>query len=753
MLCFAMLAGSALPSLAGPPEWRVFLAGNDVTGTASPLESARILLVDAAALAPSLGMSVQVVLTDVVIRDIQNREWRGTTGSLVLDGPAAEIPLARPLRIENRSVYLPITTLADLAMLSLEVDPLARTVRLDHPAAPAAPAAGDASLPDGWQALSFPKPKGHTDSDFESESYGAFGGLPSVLPPGYDDLRLTVGVDHVVGADWGADVTGAGSIAGIETRLAVHATAGTPGAGIYNGIVGLYQPQGFGLEAGDLFSDIWGQGQGIRFLGPGTGSDTKDRLAFSFYRPSEIGSQGGNPRGVLTGSDEVRLGRYATAGGEVASDGSWSLRTRYHRQRFGFSAYGRQASGLGPGSGVAGFVELPADLNLQANWNRSGTGSQVITWNDISLLVPVRAANFTLDSSEIVSLTTHLRINGLAFALPWGPLNLRVTYQRRDGDLMFSDGVKSSYGQRDLLSTLSYLVSGRLRFDFLAVDRQPDLGLPERWQQLTMSLRFRTGTLLQVIATTAGSPYHDPLHIRIEQLLPHGYTIAAEYGRVSTLQEANDQVVAPTTRVRLTVRKVFDVPTPPGGGDVKGAVGSALGPAVAGVPVDLGAYRTATDEKGRFAFRNVGPGSYDLAVSPQGIPANFIADAPQHVAVAARKHQEVDVTLIALGVVSGVVYLDENGNGRADEGEGFPGVVLRLDDLSTESGPDGTFEFHNVRPGSHRLNVDPDHLPPGVALTIPSTMDIGLPSGGELPGVRFRLTEKKKPLVLQEVGR
>lgn len=746
MVLLTLLSARALAAASQPPEWRIFLSGSDVTGTAAPLESARILLVDAAALSPSLGMSVQVELTDAVVRDVQNREWRGTAGSLTLAGPAGEVPLARPLRIENRSVYLPLTTLADLAMLSLEVDPVARTARLEHPAA-----AAGASLPEGWQALSLPKSKGtHTDAEFESESYGPFGGLPSVLPPGHDDLRFGVGLESVVGADWGADLTGAGSIRGIETRITARATAGPAGAGIYNGILGLYQPQGFGLEAGDVFSEIWGLAQGVRFLGPGTGSDTQDRLAFSFYRPSD---NGGNQRDVVTGSDEVRLGPYALAGGEVASDGSWSLRTRYHRQRFGFSAYDRKASGVGPGSGVAGFVELPADLNLQASWNRSGTGSEAIAWNDVTLLVPVRRASFTLDSSQIVSEVAHLRANGLTFTLPWGPLKLLLTYQIRNGDLQFANGAQSSYGQRDLVATLSYLASGRLRFELLAVDRRQDLGIPERWQQLTMSLRLRTGTVLQVVATTAGSPYHDPLHLRIEQVLPRGYSIAAEYGRISTFQAATDQGLVPTTRLKLSVRKVFDVPTPPGGGEVKGTVGSAFGPAAAGVPVDLGAYRTATDDQGRFAFRNVGPGSYNLAVSPQGIPANFVAGTPQQVAVAARKHQEVDVTLIALGVVSGEVYLDFNGNGREDEGEGISGVILRLDDLATESGPDGVFEFHNVPPGSHRLNVDPDRLPPGVALTIPSAMDIGLPSGGNLPGVRFRLIEKKKPLILQEVGR
>jgi hypothetical protein len=744
LLC-AVLSGDALPALVRPaerrPEWRVFLAASEVTGTVAPVEAGGVLLVDAAALAPSLGMSVRVELTDAVIRDVLNRDWRGTAGGLALTGPTGELPLPRPLRIENRSVYLPLTTLADLAALSLEVDPVARIARLDRPAA------GGASLPEGWQALSLPKPKQRRGADFATRD-DASGGPPPVLPPAHENLRLRAGVEHLEGDDWGADLVGSGSIRGLETRLAARATAGRAGSGIYSGILGLYEPQGYGFEAGDLFSEIWGQAQGVRLLGSGTGSDARNRLSFSFYRPSATGA---NRRSVLTGSDEMQLGKRTRLSGEIASDGSWAVRTRHHWERFGLVAYGRQALAV-LSTGLAAFVELPAALALQASWNRIGSGRQAIDSTDASLLVPVlHGANFTLGSSEIAGATTRLKTDALAFALPLGPLNLRTAYQRRDGEFRFGEGPRSSYGQRDLVSTLTYRPNGRLRFDLLAVDRRPDRGTFERWQQLAFLWKLRTGTQLQVVATTKGSPYRDPLHLRVEQELPRGFSIFAEYGRIAAFDEAPS--LTPPLRLKLMVRKIFDLPTPAGGGEVSGTVGSALGPAAAGVPVELGPYRTTTDGEGRFAFRHVAPGDYPLAVAPQGVPASFAAGAPQRVAVAARRRRAANLALTPLGVVSGEVYLDRNNDGRKDEDEGLSGVILRLDDLATASREDGTFEFLDVTPGSHRLRVDPDRLPTGVALSIPSALDLGLPAGGSLERVQFRLVEKKRPIIFQEVGR
>jgi hypothetical protein len=72
------------------------------------------------------------------------------------------------------------------------------------------------------------------------------------------------------------------------------------------------------------------------------------------------------------------------------------------------------------------------------------------------------------------------------------------------------------------------------------------------------------------------------------------------------------------------------------------------------------------------------------------------------------------------GSVAGVLYLDENDNGRLDAGEnGAPNVTVLLDGrFAARTNADGRFEFPAVAAGNHYLSVVPDNLPlPWVAPT------------------------------------
>jgi hypothetical protein len=65
------------------------------------------------------------------------------------------------------------------------------------------------------------------------------------------------------------------------------------------------------------------------------------------------------------------------------------------------------------------------------------------------------------------------------------------------------------------------------------------------------------------------------------------------------------------------------------------------------------------------------------------------------------------------GSVSGVLYLDDNDNGRQDAGERGAGnvVVLLNGRFPARTDPDGRFEFPAVAAGTHVLTVVPDNLP------------------------------------------
>ena len=65
------------------------------------------------------------------------------------------------------------------------------------------------------------------------------------------------------------------------------------------------------------------------------------------------------------------------------------------------------------------------------------------------------------------------------------------------------------------------------------------------------------------------------------------------------------------------------------------------------------------------------------------------------------------------GSVSGVLFLDENDNGRFDAGEvGAPNIVVLLNGrFAARTNAQGRFEFPAVAAGNHALTVVPDNLP------------------------------------------
>jgi hypothetical protein len=576
--------------------------------------------------------------------------------------------------------------------------------------------------------------------------------LPEILPPPNDTLRVVSEQAYVVGADAATAVSAAGSVGGTETRFNALATEGPAGPLLSSRFLGLYRPGGQGAEAGDLYSEIWGFAEGLRWLG-NVAADGVSRPAVSLYVPVR---QSGNTRTVLTGDDQLAIGRFGLVGGEAATDGSWLVRGDVRQKRFGIYVFDRQATGTGTGQGqgqgASGFVELPLEIDLQGGYSRSGAGILALSTNDVALRMPLGwLGGLDAESAGAQTARTHLRVQSLGFDGALGGLFYRASYQRQQGEYLGVAGSTSPYGQRLLLGSVSYIAGSRLRLDLDAVDRQADGTVgAQRWLQLTADLRISPTTFLTAVLTTSGSPFDDPVHLRLDQLLRHGFSVRAEYGRIPSFQGLDGALVEPR-RIMLVVRKVWDVATPPGGGVVAGHVMDDGGPVGPGVPVELGRYRTLTDDGGAYAFHNVPAGAYDLAVPVKGLPAtDALAGGGQAVAVARRTLTAVDVPLVPLCAVSGQVYVEGAGGGRPPR---LSGVVIQLDSLITATAADGSFSFANVQPGPHHLSVDEAHLPPGLTVTIPSQLDLGLPPGARLDSLRFRLERKSRPLVVKELAR
>lgn len=161
----------------------------------------------------------------------------------------------------------------------------------------------------------------------------------------------------------------------------------------------------------------------------------------------------------------------------------------------------------------------------------------------------------------------------------------------------------------------------------------------------------------------------------------------------------------------------------------------ATEPGLAGVQVRLagaaGTRDAATDADGTFLFEAVTPGSYTVEETD---PEGFTSTTPnlRSVHVAAGGAATAHFGDQAVGMVSGLVFLDANANGSRDSGEpGLGGVTIRLTGSagtrSQFTDAEGGFRFDSVVPGNYTLE---ETDPPGFASTTPNLRTLVLTSGG-----------------------
>lgn len=171
--------------------------------------------------------------------------------------------------------------------------------------------------------------------------------------------------------------------------------------------------------------------------------------------------------------------------------------------------------------------------------------------------------------------------------------------------------------------------------------------------------------------------------------------------------------------------RVFDDPNGDGlrGRGERGLAGRAVfldangnGAADAGEPA------TTTKASGRFTFRRVPAGTYDVRLADG---AGWRVTTPQEpVTVGAFGRQRITAADIGVALapppegavpVSGTVYVDVNGNGSADRGEGLPRRIRLMPtaggaSYATQSDLRGRYLFPAVQPGTYVLH---DTMPKG----------------------------------------
>jgi hypothetical protein len=135
-----------------------------------------------------------------------------------------------------------------------------------------------------------------------------------------------------------------------------------------------------------------------------------------------------------------------------------------------------------------------------------------------------------------------------------------------------------------------------------------------------------------------------------------------------------------------------------------------------GIPISLdGATPQISNSAGRVIFVNVEPTEHNLAIPSYGLQALLqkdfeIAETEKKVTTAPGQSQVVFFPVTkTVGLLSGIVYVDVNGNSKLDEEDRpAPGLIVRLDgndEKQVITGKEGTFAWERVAYGQHQLII------------------------------------------------
>lgn len=624
-----------------------------------------------------------------------------------------------------------------------------RASRRDGASAPAAPAEG----PAGWDSIA--QPKTADERSLHETVYAPkspsedIPELIPVLPPRHQSFRLQAGLGHVAGIDSGLDLTGRGPIGRYELDAALVSSLGEDEQKLRTGRLFLTEPAlGRRFEAGDLHSTIWGRALGARYL---WGTDSRKAPALSLYVDS---SRGGNPETVLAVSRELRLSDTMSLVGEVATDGSLLMRGRHYGQRLNLDAFVRAVQPEDEGYGLFATYQLPRNLGLGLGYQMQQGPSGEREWLSLSLRIPIaRRYAVTLEHTVQEQDTSRQNLDAIILTLPLRKMQFHLRYQLRANTIRPVSTpfpVPSFRTEQDeLWATARFNPLPWASFDLQSVNRRFEDGRSESWEQMLASFRLRRDTSLQFVGGLPDPTEGDQMSVRLVHQVGPGLTVSAEYGNVSPYlgrgREAGERLVL------LRVSKQWSLATPAAGGRIEGYVRDIAGRPMRSVGVEVGRYRAVTDAEGHYEVDHLEPGSYDVRLSTDAIPARYGRDESRHlVEIHGRRSESVDFVLTPLGGLQGWVYLDVNANGRRDPDEGVAGAVLLLGERATATGDDGSFGFFNMPPGDHVVELDVSRLPSRFELVSPARVDVPLTPDRPASGLEFRLRQKQRAILFQE---
>ena len=561
-------------------------------------------------------------------------------------------------------------------------------------------------------------------------------------PPSRGRLHAVVGVGYVQRADWGVEATVSGTIGRLSIQADSLFTFGPEGTLVDRGTIWLqHDDHGWFAEAGDLFSDLRGPSTGARVSWSVNG---RWRPSLAIYGPPRRSQTNDT---VLAYRDRYEMGP-VTIDGEIATDASHFVRGRFAPGgRFAIeSSYRRtRIAGDAKDAGLQANLRIWRGLMVTGGIFQTRRPGERNTWNTVGIRLPVhRSIGVTLERT--FSITGATRSAASAVMID-AHANQFLFLQRYEwGDTRARQGGFSSFQREQLQSMASFTAGPRLNVALRVATQWQPTGPSHNWLEAQATMRVTRKTQVQITVPIPQALDADRVRVVLEQGLPRQFSLLAEYGRPSAYQTIHYSAEPP--RFRLMLRRGFDIATPAAGGRVGGVVLDYVGRPVAGARVRLGSYSADTDEAGRYAFAHMPAGEFELALDPEFLPADYAWDGrSRRLAIKSSSRLVIDLVVAPLNAIHGRVYADRNGNTRFDAGEGIAGAVVRLGDRVTATNAEGGYDFYNLLPGIHTIELETGKLPAGFEAGDRTRSTVALRDDRPANGVDFTVSAKSKPVI------
>jgi len=723
--------------------WTIsIVGGHEITlpvRQAGDVPTANVLL-----LARDLELAIDQRDDRVVIRDASGVEWHIANGSVLLEGPQGSRALDSPAVIAAGSVFLPLTSIAELAGRKLVVD---RSRAMLLPVTSVRSLA--ARAPTGWDQFQIKKTDAELKEMRRLEGTAGDSDRPLVResqPPAHESLSLDVGLGIAQGLSGAADVLASGSAEGIRINLNAFLTYGADGVLVRNGRLTLQDPAGtWSLEAGDVLSDVRGAARGIR-LG---------RALRPWWRPSvalyvHSAALSATDQSAIAYRDDLQLPFNLSIRGEAISDRSSLLGIRWLQGRFSIDTFSRYTASRGTHDhGASVSYDLWRGITAQAG-ARLSTGAADDRWYFGGVTVPVaKGAAFTLERTRSGLQAADTSAFGLQ--LPIGKLRIMQRYQWTDIGFVREPAINAT-GGRQLQSMASYSPVRRVQLSYQVATQWTASAIAKQWTELQTVFTISRATSLHAVTGFPDIASPERFRFGLQQNLAHGFRLAIDYGRLPAFQ-TTDPDAADHARLLVMVRRTFAAKTPARGTEVRGKVVDPRGEPVPGAPVTLGPYVTTAAADGSYRFSHVPTGTFDLGLDTLRLPARYSSDGVrQHLDLTGAR-KTVDLHAVPLHAIHGHVYIDRNGNGQFDADEGIPNVVLRLsqDEFATMTDEGGAYGFYNLPPGSYQVWIDAARVSRDLRIVSSGSIEVQLDEAGQSStGVDLQVAVKEKPIVMQK---